>query len=96
MATTIVSNRQARDVLYWHDLTAKEQAQFDYLDTEQAQEDATFFRYKGATYNLGEFMRTNSPELKAWDGIATDSYFSGTLVKMVDHGEGVIVGRCYS
>lgn len=68
---------------------------------------ATFFRYKGELYNLADFVRieeqgkrTNAftseypkghPLLK-WDGICSDSYFSGLVVKLKDNGESVIVG----
>lgn len=56
-----------------------------------------FFRYRGNVYDLGEFVRivpqgaTGGPfchydhtgALKGWDGIATDSFFSGVVVKYV-------------
>lgn len=67
---------------------------------------AQFFRYRGQLYDLGEFVRIVPPgqagggfahydhtgDLVGWDGIATDSYFSGTVVKLVDDGDSVIVG----
>lgn len=53
----ITTNKVPRPVLYWHELTDKERQEFDYLKTETAQEDGRFFRYKGAVYDLGEFVR---------------------------------------
>jgi hypothetical protein len=64
--------------------------------------DASFFRYRGELYDLGEFMSTRGmPEfspLVKWDGYSSDSYFSGTLVRYVDqdHDMRVVVGRFYS
>ena len=107
---TIKTNNQVRDVLRSYDLTEKERAEFDYLDDEEI-ECASFFRYKGQGYDLGEFIRlverskqrgfehgcdAASPLLK-WHGIMTESYFSGLLVRYADeHCESVIVGRYYS
>lgn len=107
---TIITNNQPRNVLRSHDLTEKERAEFDYLDEEQI-EWASFFRYNGQVYDLGEFVSLversrqvgfehgcdeASPLLK-WHGIATESYFSGLLVRYADSDcESVIVGRYYS
>ena len=88
----IITNNVPRFTLDWSDLTDKERAEFTYLDTEQRQLDALFMRYKGWTYDLGEFMGT---ALAGWDGIAVDTFFSGVLVRFVD-SESVIVGRVYS
>ena len=71
---------------------------------------ARFFRYKGQLYDLGEFVGIvpqggqgggfahydHTGSLAGWDGIATDSYFSATIIKLTDDGEGVIVGLATS
>lgn len=93
--TRIISNRQPRDVLGWHDLAEKERAEFDYLDSDAARDCASFARYRGAVYDLGEFMRAPA-DLAPWDGYATDTYFSATLARFVDGGDAVVMGRCYS
>ena len=95
---TITTNNQARDVLRSYDLTEKERNEFDYLDEEQI-EWASFFRYKGQVYDLGEFMNcTQSVNgFKDWHGIQSDSFFSGLLVRYAEeYCESVIVGRYYS
>lgn len=92
MATLeIRTNNVPRFTLDWWDLTPKEQAEFDYIKDGEG----TFFRYKGWTYDLGEFMRCTSDELKGWDGYVSDTFFSGVLVKLVDAGEKVIVGQYF-
>jgi len=96
----VITNHQPRDVLYWYELTEAEQKEFDYLDTEIRQSDATFFRYRGEVYDLGEFERTphNEParqelnQLAKWDGYRSDSFYSGVVVKYVEDFERVIVG----
>ena len=113
----IRTNHVRRECLYSHDLTMDELSEFDYLidtsetDTpEQLQEKwmnsgATFFRYRGELYDLGEFSRViphgsrschptecDSPEMAGWHGYMSNSYFSGILIKLVDNYESVIVG----
>lgn len=98
----IVTNNQVRDILYWFQLTDREQSEFDYLDTETMRESASFFRYKNNVYDLGEFMRAEKiPEFEGWDGYSSDSFFSGILVKYPKDewgyiDDGVIVGHYYS
>ena len=93
-------------------MTDKERSELDYLAAESAQDDGRFFRYKGAVYDLGEFVRIekrsnlcggfthtvdDGSPLLAWHGIQTDSYFSGVLVRYTDNThEAVIVGRVTS
>lgn len=97
MAVTIKTDRKPRDLLYWHDLTAKEQAEFDWLDTEEQREEAQFFRYRGWTYCTDQFMRIeNNTDLKDWHGYHGDSYFSGVVVRFTDDGGRVIAGTYYS
>ena len=91
-----ITNHVPRFTVDSHELTATERAEFDYLDwsaIDEGNDSATFFRYRGTLYDLGEFMRTDLP---GWDGIATDSFFSVTVVKLVDDGEAVIVGKVYA
>ena len=52
----IRSNYQARAVLCWHDLTDKERAEFDYLNSEQRQQGAKFVRYKAWVYDLNDMQ----------------------------------------
>ncbi len=96
----IITNRVPRDVLNWYELTEKERAEFDYLDSEERQAEANFVRYRGEVYDLGEFERTpnNEParqelnQLAAWDGYRGDSFYSGVVIKYCDDFERVIVG----
>ena len=101
----VITNNRPRDILHWSALTAKEQGEFDYLmideDGHTRAFEASFFRYRGVVYDLGEFMRwtsPNSPEKAAgcWDGFQSDTYFSAIVVRYVDQYEHVIVGRVYS
>jgi hypothetical protein len=53
----VITNHQPRLLLSWYELTAGEQAEFDYLDPEDTGRE--FFRYKGNIYDLHE-IRTRS------------------------------------
>jgi|HubBroStandDraft_3_1064219.scaffolds.fasta_scaffold11611_4 hypothetical protein len=101
----IKTNHHQHPILSWFDLSAKEQKEFEYLDTEDRQLDASFFRYKGVTYDLGEFLvipqhvatNTQFEGWEKWDGYSSDSFFSGVLVKYVeDIDDHVIVGTYFS
>lgn len=92
----IVTNNIPRDLIKDYQLSEKEREEFDYLDWEKidnGEDSATFFRYKGRLYDLGEFVRT--PEsLKPWDGMSADSFFSGILIRLVD--DQIIVGQYFA
>lgn len=109
--TTIKTNHVPRLVIDAYELTSKERETFDYLDwsslggsandevytPSKSAEDATFFRYRGELYDIGEFIRSTDPDLSHWDGIQTDTFFSATLIKFVDDEcDRLIVGRIYS
>ncbi len=65
--------------------------QFDYLDDAETEDG--FFKYLNQWYHTSEFMRTQIP---GWDGIAGDSAFSGTLLKVSSDGERYKAARIYS
>lgn len=90
---TIKTNNHFRPVIYWDELTTKEQEEYEYL----TEEGGSFFRYRDWTYFLGDFMRIddNAP-FKGWDGYHSDSFFSGVLVKYSNCGDAVKVGTYYS
>lgn len=92
---TIVTNHQYRPILSSYDLPKEALKEFYHYYTEQL-EQASFFKYKGIYYDLSNFMRTKSEEFKGWDGVHSDSYFSGILIKLSKDCESVIVGRYYS
>lgn len=100
---TIICNNVPRDILDGYDLTPAERAEFDYVNwpaIDAGEDSASFFRYRGTVYDLGEFLITRTmPEfspLNRWDGYISDSFFSGVVVRYVDNFERVIVGRFYS
>lgn len=96
---TYRTNNVPRPILDGYDLRPAEREQFDYLNwpgIDEGTDSASFFRYKGEVYDLGTFTR--SPAGSAWDGVAADSAFTGTVVRlvMVDGEQMVVVGRVFS
>lgn len=98
----ITTNNQARDVAYAWQLTDKERAEFDYHDDIDSPDCcATFVRYKGQVYDLGEFsvivscdykgalhpmaLRDTENNFVGWDGYQSDSYFSGLVIRYADN-----------
>lgn len=99
----IITNNHFRPVLYWHDLTTKEQNELK--DSYDTVEESSFFRFKNYVYDLGDFLRVNghcmngqrtNDELDAWDGYKNESFFSSVLVKYDDSCESVKVGLALS
>jgi hypothetical protein len=96
---TVRTNNVPRDVLDACDLTTREREDFDYLDwpkIDAGEDSAAFFRYRGHVYDLGEFLAPNlvaDDPRAGWHGFSADTYFSATLVRFVDDGERIIVGR---
>ena len=99
----IITNHAPRDVVDAWELSDSEREEFDYLywpAIERGEDSASFFRYKGTTYDLGEFSTTSglpaANALRGWDGYVSDSFFSGVVVRYVDECERVIVGRFFA
>lgn len=92
MALEIRTNNIPRDVVYGYELTPDEAAEFDYIDNLDEFSGHAFMRYKGHTYDLSEFMRVPAGMFgdENWDGYASDSYFSGVLIKFTDDSERVV------
>lgn len=90
----IKTNNHYRPLVYGHELTEKERVDFDYFDKDEL-DNALFFRYKGSVYTLGDFMACHN-NLKQWDGIHAESFFSGILVKLSRCNEFVKVACYYS
>ncbi len=99
---TIITNNVPRDIVEAYELTEADRSEFDYLDwdaIESGNDSAQFFRYKGKTYDLGEFEvwdNPASPTRGNWDGFRSDSFFSAVVVRYVDDFERVVVGMCFS
>ena len=93
-----ITNGQPRELACFEELPARAARDFDYIRDDERYS-ARFVKYRGAWYDLGEFMRVPSgalDELARWDGMQADTYFSATLARYVEHGERVIIGRCYA
>ena len=97
---TIKSNRHERPLYGLADLTPKDAEDFDYIEGEDRYS-PRLFNYRGSWYDYYEFQRTSERlDADGWDGIQTESYFSGVLVsyrtkegKLLD--ETVIVGYAH-
>lgn len=98
MSIEVITNNQPRAIIYWHELADSEREEFDYIDTEDKQSFASFFRYKGNVYDLGDAMRVEPMNTlcKGWQFYYGESYFSAIVGKYTDDFEHVIVGLALS
>lgn len=99
MPVTVKTNHQWRDLLFWSDVPAKvRDDQFDYMTEEDSLDG--FFKYRGYWYHVNDFIAVpgsngvpeNNP-LAGWHGYASDSYFSGVVIRLSKDGEQVKIGR---
>ena len=83
----IITNHQPRLLLWWDELTHKEQEQFaDFEDKEGGD----YVRYRGRVYSIGgEFMYVKHD---GWDGSLSTSMWTGICIKFVER-DYVIMGR---
>ena len=88
----IITNNSPRPLIDFCQLTVKEQN--EQRESFINAECLDYFRYKGRVYTTEDFMRCPEP-LKDWDGYESDTFFSGTLIKLLDDDR-LIVGRYYS
>jgi hypothetical protein len=94
----IKTNNVPRAIIYGYELTENERSEFDYIkwDDESAVTEE-FFRYKKELYHLGDIETTlGYPAFKdsGWDGIITQAFYFGILVKYAgEDNDQVIVGR---
>lgn len=97
MSMHIITNNEPRNMLYGNELTEKERKEFDYIKPKEF-DHISFIRYRGEIYDLSEFMHIDKDSIffKDWNGYIGESYFSGILVKLVEHNtDQVIMGRFY-
>lgn len=97
----VITNNVPRDIIEGYELSEKERAEFDYLnwdDIDKGNDSASFFRYKGQLYDLGDFADGTS--IPGWDSAQSDTFFSGICIRMIwdtDSSEyRILVGRYYS
>ena len=95
--STVTTNNIPRELMSLCEFSSEKQQQitndFDWL--EDLEESCSFFSYRGTIHHLGNFLHVNAEsgsEFYGWHGAEADTYFSGTLVKVLDDGQ-VIVGR---
>lgn len=97
----IITNNVPRDVVEASELTPAEREEFDYIDWPKiavGEDSASFFRYKGELYDLGDCEMSTSPlsPLAQWDGFYSETFFSAVVFRYVDEGDRVIVGRYFA
>jgi len=94
----IITNNHYRPVISGYELTLDEAKDFDYMDDVT---EASFFRYRGQVYSLGDFMRIEphyemNTWAKGWHGYSGGSFFGGLLIALSDCGDGVRVARWFN
>ena len=99
---TIITNHVPRDGIDAWELSREERAEFDYINwsaIDEGSDSASFVRFKGELYDLGEFevwRNPSSPIVGNWHAMRSDTFFSGLLVRYCDDHERVVIGRYYS
>jgi len=83
----VITNNHRRSFIDAHDVPDKVLEWYDWLD-----ENATgWICYQGHWTHITDYMRGG---VEGWDGYSSDSFFSGTLIKLLD--DKYIIGRYIS
>lgn len=88
----------------WHDFKYRDEVpenvlkdQFSHLDENSTD---AFFKYKNWWFHASDFMRVEvvhgNDEFKKWHGYASDSFFSGVVIKIDHDCEKYMVGMYYA
>lgn len=91
---TIKTNHQPRPIINFNDIPKKiRESEFSYHEEEFQ---GPFFKFKNQYYDISEFKVINQrvTDLKGWDGIMQQGFFSGILIKW--HYSDVVIGTYYS
>jgi hypothetical protein len=92
------TNHVPRPLIEGDELTPAERREFDYHDwaaIDEGRDSATFFRYRGELHDLGNFMRVEPGgdlDRAGWSGLSSDSFSTGTVARLLDDDEHVVVG----
>ena len=92
MNIRITTNNNPRDILTFHELTEAEQREAAENIGQEYAESMDYFWYKGQIHCLSDFMVAGDA-FPDWAGYFPETYFSGLLVRVMDDGERVIIGR---
>ena len=103
----IITNGHERDELSWWDLTLDQQQEFIKTHGLSDKKDekgglphdcpTTFYPYKGNLFTGEDFLPVKSipgddNHFEGWDGYASDSFFSGTLIRFNHDDDTVVMG----
>jgi len=95
----IVTNNRERYFVCGHEVPARVMAeQFGHLDDVSKCVDG-FFKYCNHWYHISDFIRIENhgdAGFSTWDGYASDSFFSGIVIKFFDDCESYKVGTYYA
>jgi hypothetical protein len=101
MAVRILTNHHRRELLSWDELPEQERERFDYV-TGEDRWSPRFVHYRGSWVDVsdmdGSAWSIGVPEeFRDWAAYASDSFFSGVLVKFPDlpDCDTVVIGRYY-
>ncbi len=94
----IITNNKPRPLAYLSELPAKIRTDFDYVGDDF---NARFVQYKGHWYDVydsqacGVGFDLGFDQFKGWDGIVSETFFSGVLFRFADEDQ-VIVGSYFA
>jgi hypothetical protein len=92
---SVRTNLAEHQFRYRYEVPAKVLAdQFEHL--EDGESDDGFFCYLGHWYHVSDFMFSHDANANGWQGYASDSFFSGVVIRISPDGESYIVGTYIS
>ena len=92
MAVQVTTNNHKRDFLYRYEVPAPVLAnELDWTDETDCD---GYIKYRGYWYHLSQFMWSHATlaGVPRWEGAHGDSFFSGIVIRLCDHGETYQIG----
>ena len=93
---TVKTNNRIRHTFYAFEYSGDVDAlrqKYDWM-TDDDFDCAAFFKYRGEVYAFAEFMRVTYSDMSEWQGILTETAYSGLVIRSPYAGA-VVVGRYY-
>ena len=92
----VITNNHDREFKYRTEVPPEIlEDQFDWLNEDDGYDG--FIHYRGIWYHVSQYARlSGSPIPGDWDGYESDSFFSGTVIKISNDGETYKIGTYLS
>ena len=95
----VITNYNWREFRYGNEVPESVHADYEHL--EESEHYDMWIWYRSRWYHISDFLAWNTPwtgpkpaDLAYWDGMVTDTFFSGVVIKVSEDCEKYQIGLC--